>query len=57
MCPACDMHSFAPYLHEEAETRLFASVTEAAKRPHKKIISYAVDTDVVVLVIPVVQQL
>ena len=57
MCPACDMPSFAPCLHEEADTRIFASVTEAAKRPYKKISSYAVDTDVVVLVIPVVQQL
>ena len=57
MCPACDMPSFAPCLHEEAETRIFARVTEAAKRPYKKISSYAVDNDVVVLVIPVVQQL
>ena len=57
MCPACDMPSFAPGLHEEADTRIFACVTEAAKRPYKKISSYAVDTDVVVLVIPVVQQL
>ena len=57
MCPACDMPSFAPCLHKEADTRIFTSVTEAAKRPYKKISSYAVDTDVVVLVIPVVQQL
>ena len=45
----------APCLHEEADTRIFA--TEAAKGPNKKISSCAVDTDVVVLVIPVVQQL
>ena len=57
MCPDCDMPSFAPCLHEEADTRIFASVTEAAKRPYKKISSYAIDTNVVVLVIPVVQQL
>ena len=57
MCPACDMPSFVPCLHEEADTRLFASVTEAVKRPYKKISSYAVDTDVVVLVIPVVHKL
>ena len=52
-----DMPSFAPCLHEEADIRIFAHSTEAAKRPYKKISSCAVDTDVVVLVIPVVQQL
>ena len=55
--PACDMLSFAPCLHEEEDTRIFAHATEAAKRPNKKINSCAVDTDVVFLVIPVVQQL
>ena len=35
----------------------FAHATEAAKRPNKKISSCAVDTDVVVLVMPVAQQL
>ena len=57
MCQACDMPSFAPCWHEEADTRIFASATEAAKRPYKKISSCAVDTDVVVLVISVVRQL
>ena len=57
MCPACDMPSFAPYLHEDADTRIFARATKAAKRPYKKISSCAVDTDVVVLAIPVAQQL
>ena len=51
------MPSFTPCLHEEADTRIFACATEAAKRPSKKISSCAVNTDVVVLVIPVVQQL
>ena len=51
------MPSFASCLHEEADTRIFARATEAAKRPSKKISSCAVDTDVVVLIIPVVQQL
>ena len=51
------MPSFAPCLHEEADTRIFARAREAAKRPSKKISSCAVDTDVVVLIIPVVQQL
>ena len=51
------MPSFTPCLHEEADTRIFARATEAAKKPNKKISSCAVDTDVVVLVIPVVQQL
>ena len=51
------MPSFAPFLHKEADTRIFAHATEAAKRPNKKISSCAVDTDVAVLVIPVVQQL
>ena len=51
------MPSFAPCLHEEAGTRIFAHAMEAAKRPNKKINSCAVDTGVVVLVIPVVQQL
>ena len=52
------MPSFAPCLHEEADTRMFTRATEAAKKsPNKKIGSYAVDTDVVVLVIPVMQQL
>ena len=57
MRPACNMPLFAPCLHEEADTRIFASTTEAAKKPNKKISSWAVDTDVVVRVIPVVQQL
>ena len=51
------MPLIAPCLHEEADTRIFARATEAAKRPSKKISSCAVDTDVVVLVLPVVQQL
>ena len=55
MCPACDMPSFAPCLHEEEDTRIFA--TNAAKRPSKQISSCAIDTDVVVLIIPVVQKL
>ena len=42
---------------EEADTRIFARATQTAKRPTKKISSCAVDTDVVVLVKPVVQQL
>ena len=46
------MPSFAPCLHEEADTSMFARATEAAKRPNKKISSCAA----VVLVIPVVQQ-
>ena len=51
------MPSFAPCLHEEADTRIFVRATEAVKGPKKKISSCVVDTDVVVLVIPVVQQL
>ena len=51
------MRSFESCLHEEADTRTFARAMEAAKRPSKKISSCAVDTDAVVLVIPVVQQL
>ena len=51
------MPSFAPCLHEEADTRIFACPSEAAKRPYKIISSCAVHTDVVLLVIPVVQQL
>ena len=53
------MPSFAPCLHEEADTSIciFDRAMEAAKRPSKKISSCDVDTDVVVLVIPVVQQL
>ena len=41
----------------EADTRIFAHATEAAKILYKKISSCAFDTDVVVLVIPMVQQL
>ena len=33
LCLACDMPSFAPCLHEEADTRMLACATEAAKRP------------------------
>ena len=51
------MPSFASCLHEEADTKIFTRAMEAAKRPNKKINSCAVDTDVVVLVLPVVQQL
>ena len=40
------MSSLAPCLHEDTETRMFASATEAAKMPYKKISSCAVDTDV-----------
>ena len=57
MCPVCDIPSFAPCLHEEADARIFARATEAAKMPNKKISSCAVYTAIVVLVIPVVQQL
>ena len=57
VCPACDMSSLAPCLHEEADTRIFACDMEADKRPDKKISRCAVDTDAVVLAIPVVQQL
>ena len=56
-CPACNMPSFASCLHEEADTRIFAIATKVAKMPKKKISSCVVDTDVVVLGIPVVQQL
>ena len=31
LCP----HLIAPCLHEEADTRMFACATEAAKRPYK----------------------
>ena len=48
------MSSFAPFLHEEADIRIFARATEAAKMPNKKISNCTVDTDAVVLVIPVV---
>ena len=51
------MYSFSPCLHEEADTRIFARASEAAKRANKKTSSCAVDTDVVVLVKAVVQQL
>ena len=47
------MPSVASCKHEEADTRIFARATEAAKRPHKKISSCVVDSDVVVLGIPV----
>ena len=57
MCPACNIPSFAPCLHEEADTRILARVTKVAKRPNKKISSCAVYTAIVVLVIPKVQQL
>ena len=49
VCSACNMPSFAPGLHEQADKR------KQLKRPNKKISSCTVDTDVVVLVIPVVQ--
>ena len=51
------MTSFAPCLHEEADTRIFARAMETAKRSNKKIRGCAVDTGVAVLVIPVVQEL
>ena len=49
VCPACDMPSFSPCLHEEADIRIFARATEAAKKPNKKISSCTVGTNVVVL--------
>ena len=51
------MSSLAPCLHEETNTRMFAHATEAAKWANKKLSSRTVDTDLVVLVIPVEQQL
>ena len=51
------MSSSVPYLHEEADTIMFAHATEAAKRTYKKISTRTVGTDVVVLVMHVVQQL
>ena len=51
------MPSFAPCLHDEAETRIFAHATESAKRPNKKISNCTVYTAIVVLVINVVIQL
>ena len=51
------MPSFAPCLHGEADTKIFTGAMEAAKRPNKKISSCTVNTDVVVLVISVVQPL
>ena len=56
VCPACNVPSFAPCLHEVADTRILARATEAAKRPIKKISSCAVYTAIVVLVIHVLQQ-
>ena len=53
MCPACDMPSFVPCLQENIYKN-YVGAMEAAKRPNKKISSCAIDTDVVVLVIPVV---
>ena len=44
VCPACNMPSFAPCFYEEADTRIFARATEAAKRPNKKISSCAVSS-------------
>ena len=32
VCSACNMPSFAPCLHEEADTRIFARAKEAAKK-------------------------
>ena len=40
VCPACDMPSFAPCLHEEADTRIFGRTMEAAEMPNKKISSF-----------------
>ena len=51
------MSSNAPSLHEETDTRMLAHDTEAAKKANKKIRGHTVNTNVVVLVIPVVQQL
>ena len=48
------MSSLAPCLHEEADTKF---LVVQLKGLNKKISNCAVDTDVVVLVIPVVQQL
>ena len=52
------MSSRAPcFFNEEADTRMFAHATEAAKMTNKKISSHTVGTDIVVLAIHVVQQL
>ena len=51
------MSSFAPCLHEDADTIMFAHATVAAKMDNKKLSSCTVGTDVSVLVIHVVQQL
>ena len=43
------MPSFAPCLHKETDTGIFACATEAAKSYNKKISSCAVHTAIVVL--------
>ena len=40
------MSSLAPCLHEEADTRMFACATEAAKRLYMKISSFDLDIGV-----------
>ena len=44
MCPACDLSSFAPCLLKEADTEMFARVTETAKRLQQEISSCTVDS-------------
>ena len=36
VCAACDMPSFVPCLHEEADTSIFAHARKAAKRLTRK---------------------
>ena len=51
------MSSFAPFLNEEADTRILLMLRKQLKCLNRKMSSRTVDTDVEVLVIPVVQQL
>ena len=50
-----DLSSLAPCSHEEADTRLFLHVADAARKGCKKICVLTVDTDVVVIAIAMFQ--
>jgi hypothetical protein len=59
MCnnPREDTHNLSPCQHEEADTRLLLHAKDATIQGHNKVIVRTVDTDVVVLVLGMIQQL
>ena len=52
-----DLSSISPCSHEEADTRLFFHVLDAARSEHTRIAVITNDTDVLVLAVAMIQEI